>query len=300
MALEHLGDLKVFVEIVDRGSLVEAARSLEFTKNTVTRRLARLEERLGKPLLLRTTRTVSITEDGRRFYDHCRRILSEVLLAEEAIVDRDTLRGTLRVGIPTRLLGQPSLSLLDTFLQHRPSLQLQIIASDQPFDVLSQRLDVAIAVGPLPDSSLLQRRITTFADLVLAAAPSYCERIGRPDELRDLKQHNCLRFQTDRPQRTWPLLDRHGRVHDTLIGGNVSSNDSRVLDTAMHAGLGIGLIARSVLQDYQASGTLEHLLPDYQFTPFQVSLVYQGQTAHRRRLDPLLEILSSIVRTAWT
>jgi len=295
--IEHIGDLEVFAEIVDRGTLAEAARTLGATKNSVTRRLARLESQLGKPLLRRTTRSLSLTEDGRLFYQHCRRILSEVALAEDTVVDRGTLHGTLRIGIPSRLLDSASLQRIEAFLRGHPSLDLQVISSDQHFDLVEQRIDVAIAVGPQPDSSHLRRRITNFADLVLGAAPSYIERCGAPKRLQDLKHHACLKFQTDQPQREWPLVDARGKEHDVPIGGSFSSDNSQVLDTAMSAGLGIGITARAQLKERRAAGGLVPVLPRYRFAPMPVSLVYQRQGARGKRLDPVLDVLADIVKS---
>ncbi|MBV1859129.1 MAG: LysR family transcriptional regulator [Nannocystaceae bacterium] len=296
MLLEHLGDLEVFVQIVDRGTLAEAARTLDVTKNSVTRRLARLESQLGKRLLMRTTRTAALTEDGQRFYRHCQRILSEVGLAEDALVDRETLCGTLRIGIPGRLLLPTSLARIDAFLTEHPNLDLQVIASDQHFDLVEQRIDAAITVGPQPDSAHLRRRVTDFSKSVLAAAPSYIERCGRPHSLRDLKHHVCLRFQTESPQRQWPLVDNNGEEHEVPVGGSFASNDSRVLDTAMCAGLGIGLVAHALLRERKAAGVLVPILPRYRFAAMAVSLVYQRQGARGKRLDVLLDMMAAIVK----
>lgn len=286
----------MFVQIVDRGSLSGAARALGVTKNAVTRCLARLEEQLDKPLMMRTTRHVSLTENGRQFHEHCLRILNEVTLAEDSLIDRDTLRGTLRVSIPTRLLMAHQLSLISDFLIDHPNLELQIIATDQPVDLLEQRIDVAIAVGPQPDSTLLQRRVASFGNFVLAATPSYVERCGRPKRLQDLKHHQCLKFQPDQPQRQWPLIDSSGTEHDVPVGGGFSSNDSRALDTAMHAGLGIGFVAKSVLRELKETGALVPILPKYRVAPFQVCLLYQRQAARSKRLDGLLNMLATLVR----
>ncbi len=296
--LEHIGDLDVFVQIVERGSFTDAARNLGATKNAVTRRLARLEHQLGKQLLHRTSRRVSLTEDGRRFILYCRRILSEVALAEDAVAERDTLRGTIRVGAPTQLLLGQSLAPVGEFLAQHPHLELQVISSDQPFDLAKQGIDVAIAVGPQPDSVHLRRRITNFTEMVLAASPEYVERHGRPTSPHDLKHHTCLKFQTDAVQPQWPLIDARGRDHEVPVGGGFSSNDSRVLESAMFAGLGIGIAAKSVLRAAKAAGTLVPILPRHRFGAFPVSLLYRRETARTRRVQLTLAMLGEVVRTS--
>ncbi len=298
MRIEQLSDLEIFTQIVDQGKLAKAARTLGLTKNAVTRSLARLEAQLAKPLLLRTTRGVSLTEDGRRFYQHCKRILNEVEVAEDAIIDRDGLRGSLRIGVPTLLLEEFGLTLIDDFLRKHEGLELQVVASDQPFELLQQRLDIAIAIGAVPDSELLQRRLGALSSIRLAAAPSYFERFPRPKALRDLKHHDCLKFQSERPERAWKLVDSKGKLHSVPVGGGFSCNDSRVLSSALMAGLGIGIMANKRFKGFEAQGRLTAVLPRYRIAPFLVSLVYQRQSARDGRLDGLLETLGQLIEAS--
>lgn len=146
----------------------------------------------------------------------------------------------------------------------------------------------------------MQRRVASFGNFVLGATPSYVERCGRPKQLQDLKHHQCLKFQPNLPQRSWPLIDAQGTEHDVPVGGGFSSNDSRALETAMHAGLGIGLVAKSVLRDLKDAGTLVAILPRYRVAAFQVCLLYQRQAARSKRLDGLLNMLARLVKATMS
>lgn len=288
MALDSIEALRVFVQVVDSGGLSAAGRVLGLAPTLVSRRLARLEEELGVVLLQRTTRRLSITDEGRDFYRRCRRILDEVEAAtEELLPVPGQARGRVRAALPTVTASLGIMEAAAELLDEHPGLSLQLRFSDQPVDLLAGAWDVAVHVGPPPDSTHIARRIAHVSP-VLAATPEYLARAGIPTKPRDLWDHECLRFISERPQDTWTLVSGKGREQTVPVRGRFESDNSAALGEALRAGLGIGIRPQSEIEAGVEDGTLVHVLPKWRMAGIPLYLL----TPAGRRRVPRIRIFA--------
>jgi DNA-binding transcriptional LysR family regulator len=265
MALESIEAIRVFVQVVESGSLTAAGRVVGLSPTLVSRRIARLEEELGARLLQRTTRSQTLTEEGRLFYRRALRILAD--LDEAADVVRPTpgeARGTVRAVLPTIVRALDVMPSLNGFLEQHPGVSIQMAFSDQPVDVVAGGWDVAVHIGRPPESSHIARRLCRVMT-GLAATPEYLAVRGIPRTPQDLSDHECLRFISDRPQDHWVLVHDSGKEVVVPVVGRFESDNSAALADAMVASLGIGIHAGRALDIAMAEGSLQPVLPGWRF-----------------------------------
>lgn len=272
-------ELVAFVSAIDAGSLSGAARELRVPRATVSRRLARLEERLGVRLLHRNTRSLALTEAGAELHVHARAIVSAVDAASSAVRRGDEQpRGLLRIAVPPSGDGRFS-ELFLGFLERFPEVSLEIISSTLHEDLVSRGIDVALRASQRLDPGLIARRLST-TELIGAAAPAYLERAGIPRDVEALADHTCLvGFERgERPATHWPLRDG-GQIR---IVGRLACNDLRLLVDAAIGGHGVALLPRLLCGEALASGQLVQVLADQLGIGSQLALVYPD----RRFLKP--------------
>ena len=250
----------MFVQAVESRNLAAAGRTLGLAPSIVSRRLARLERSLGVRLLQRTTRSLSVTDEGRAFYRRCRTILSELETAEaELEPTHSRVAGRVRAVLPTSSVVHGLMEALDGLLNDYPRLSVQIRLSDHSADLISGGWDVATHVGAPTDSTHISRRLCRLSPR-LAATPEYLARHGTPETPVDLANHRCIRFGTDPKQDYWSVVDAEGMTHRVPIGGQVIGEDFVSVYSAMRAGLGIGPIPRGSLLRAEAEGALVEVL----------------------------------------
>lgn len=264
MAVESIVELRTLVAIVDSGSLARAAVLLNVTPNAVSRRLAMLEERLGRRLVHRTTRHLSVTEDGQRFLSRCRHILDELEEAERELAGSGAVRGTVAVGLHTDMVGPTLMHALRRGLEEHPQLRVRLRLSTTFLDPIRSGLDVAVHIGQPPDSSLVARPLGLLV-WCLAAAPGYVEQRGMPGTPGELVEHECLRLRRDGPETHWKLRRGRGQYRRFAVGGRFETTDGYTLRAALYAGLGIGVRLRSEVEVGIRGGTLTRVLPDWQW-----------------------------------
>jgi DNA-binding transcriptional LysR family regulator len=292
--LDGLEELRTFVTIVDAGSLASAAKKLGVTPNAVSRRLGLLEDRLGRRLIHRSTRRLSITDEGRRFHTRCRRILAEAEDAERELLGADDRESTLRLRIHSAMVSPSLMDELRDLLNSSPALRVQLRITTQFVEPIAAGLDLSVYVGRPPASSLVS---VPLGDLVwmLAAAPSYLDRRGRPRTPSDLIQHECLRVLRSSPETHWDLSYGKGPSQRLAIGGRFEVSDARGLSEALTSGIGIGVALQSELAYCVRTGRLEQVLPGWQASRPVFALLPKGRKnvpAVRR----LLEVLRRGVR----
>lgn len=203
--MDSLGSIGIFVRVAERLGFSAVARELGASPSSVGKAIARLEERLGVRLFHRSTRTLSLTTEGEKFLESCRRILSEVEAAESELTRASQEPyGKLRVSLPRHSgLFEPAIT---EFMQRYPAVELDLEFSDRLVDVIGEGFDVAVRTGVLADSGLKHRRLRTFRR-VLVGSPAYFARHGRPEHPLDLQEHSCLhyRFPSSGRLEHWPL-----------------------------------------------------------------------------------------------
>ena len=296
--LDSIAEVRVFAQVVDSGGLSAAARVLGIPPNTVSRTLSRLEEALGVRLLARTTRRVSLTEEGRLFYEHALDLLAASTKAEAAVRPAHAgLQGTLRVAVRTTTIQFGFMDALSQLLAEHPALRIQLMVSDGDVDLLASGIDIALRVGAQPDSTLVSRSIGAV-DFVLAAAPRYLVRAGRPHKPRDLSAHECIRALAARPQTHWRIEGPRGRSEDVLVMGRLECSDVRAQADAIYAGLGIGVRPAGEVRLAAKARTLERVLPEWRLEPIAVRVVQPpGRAASGRAsaIEAVVEILAAAV-----
>lgn len=260
-AIGRSGEMEVFANVVSRGSLSAAARDVGLSPSAVSRVIARLEERLGTRLLVRTTRAIALTPEGEDYHRAALRILRDLDESERQIADQGAPRGRLRVS-STQAHGRLVLiPLLKEFLTLYPDIKIDLSLTDTRIDLVEERADVAIRVGPLADSGLTARRLGASAR-VIVASPDYLKAHGTPQIPEDLLHHNIIGFNFRRANPNWPFI-RDGQPFTLEPTGNIEVNNGDTMVQLMREGIGIGRVGTFNVARHLADGSLVEILKDY-------------------------------------
>ena len=277
--MDRLTSLEVFSKVVDSGGFSAAGRRLNMSTTMVSNHVQALEDRLGARLLNRTTRKVSLTEVGRAYYDRCIQILADIEQADDvAGALQSTPRGTLRVYTATHIV-QFVAPVITEFLAAYPDVKVDLSMGERTIDLIEEGFDVAIRLTPPPDSSLIVRSLATWRH-VLCCSQAYIEKLGRPEQLSELAERNCLRH-VNYPYDEWRFVDRKGSPASVRVSGRLVSNSGETLRRAALEGVGIVLAPGFLLHDDLESGRLVRLLPEYRPVEFSMNAVYP----HRHHLS---------------
>ena len=269
-----------FVSVVEHGSVTGAAEKLGLPRPTVSKRLARLEERLGVRLLHRSTRRMKLTEQGELLYERARRVVHAVREAEAAVQRHDRVpRGLLRVLIPPRVPEAIFTRWLAEFLQTYPEVSLDVVSTEHHVDLVAEGFDVALRNGPVEDQSLMSRTLVVNAEIAVAS-PKYLEEHGTPQSAADLADHNCIVGYSGKnlPNPRWPLVAGGW----TPIGGKLMTNHVGLRLEAAKRHLGIAIVVDRVAKDLIDEGELVSVLPEIIGRRDVARLVYPD----REYLDP--------------
>ncbi len=294
--MDRFQTMAAFVAVAEENGFAPAARRLGMSAPSVTRAVSALEARLGARLLFRTTRTVGLTEAGRRYLADCRRILAEVADADrQAAGIHDAPSG--RVTVTASLLfGRDILMpLLLDLLDRHPALSVTTLFVDRVVHLMNEGIDVAIRIAELPDSGLSAVRVGQVRP-VLCASPAYLAARGRPEAPEDLGDHETIEFMHLASGGGWSFRhEGQGRAVRTGSRLLVNSADAAIL--AAESGRGITRVLSYMIAGQRAGGTLETLLDDYAPPPLPIHVVHKeaGQTSARVRavVDHLVEHLRS-------
>ena len=286
-----LENIRVFVRVVELGSLSAAGRQLRLSPAVVSHRLQQLERHLGARLLNRTTRQVQPTEQGLVYYQACQDVMEALERADSAIADAGgTPRGSLRVTAPLGFGRRVLAPLVPAFQAQHPEVDVRLRLSDHLIDLLQEAVDCAIRMAVLADSSLIVRKIAD-CPRVLCAAPAYLEAHGRPAVPEDLLEHRCLllRFAGSQQFR-WTLATPDGPV--TLpVAGPLDADDGDVLTTWALIGQGIALKPLWEVAGHLRAGRLEPVLPDFPPEPVTLAVLYP----HRRLLPAKIKAFADFM-----
>ncbi|MBC9207413.1 LysR family transcriptional regulator [Roseomonas aerophila] len=251
-------ELEVFAAVAQGGSLSAAGRALGLTPSAVSRRIDRIEARLGVRLMLRTTRAIMLTAEGHSYLAAARRILADLDESERIIADRGAPRGRLRVSAAFTHGRLCIVPLLADFVRRFPHILVDIGLTDTVVDVMGGEADVAVRFGPLADSPLTARRLGETGRSIVAS-PDYLARRGTPGVPEDLHRHNCLNFNFRRAEPTWPFR-RDGRDYALTVTGDIEANNGETLGQLALAGVGVTRIGNFGVVEDIASGRLVPLL----------------------------------------
>ena len=293
--MDKLAAMRAFVEIVDRGSLTAAAAALDRSLPTMVRTLASLEHAVGAALLRRTTRRMSLTEEGRVYLDRCRRILADVEQAEEAVGSgRSEPRGPLRVTAPV-LFGQMHVApAVIEFLRRHPGVQVELLLLDRVVDLVDEGVDVAVRIARLADSSMIAIPAGRIRRIV-CASPDLLRDSGEPARPEELATLPCVRFRGLTPGNAWHFEDG-GREIAVTVGGGFATNQASAAVDACVAGLGFGLFLSYQVEPQLLAKRLRRVLRDFEPPPIPVSLVYAESRLPSPRLRAFLDWMKERLR----
>jgi DNA-binding transcriptional LysR family regulator len=283
-----------FIAVVEAKGFRAAGQRLGVSHSAVSQALRRLEERLGVPLVRRTTRSVHLTEAGERLYSSVRPALDEVRAAVSAVGELgDQPRGTLRVhtaSVAETVIGEPFLA---GFLAEHPYVQLDLVVSDAPVDIVAEGFDAGIQLGEVIDKDMIAVPVTGDLRLVVVGAPSYFARRGAPKHPRELTGHDCLNWHpaADAPPYRWEFTE-NGRGFSVAVPARVLSTDAALNRRLAIAGLGITLSYEGHVRDALAEGQLVSVLNEF-CAPFPGYYLYYPQ---RRSASRALRALVEHVR----
>ncbi|MEI2298298.1 LysR family transcriptional regulator [Ensifer sp. MJa1] len=283
--------MRTFVRVAERGSLSAVARELGIGQSTVTRHLRELEEAVGVPLLSRTTRRVSLTDEGSRYYANSVQILRLVEQArDEARGNRGAAAGTIRVSC-TAAFGVLHVSrLIFAFQDTYPDIDVDLSLTDERVDLVREGVDIALRLGPLTDSSM-KLRVLGESRRLLVAAPSYLEPRGTPVSPQDLVGHEGIRMSNVAGSDVLSLQGPGGRSHQVPFAGRFRVDHGLAAREALAAGRGIAPAHRWLVDDLMATGRLVELLPDYSLPSVPLSLLIVPGRAGIVRVRMLVDFL---------
>lgn len=261
--MEEFSAIPVFVAVVEKGGFSAAARALGVSKSAVSKRINQLEKQLGVRLLYRTTRKLSLTEAGERYFEHAVRALQAAAEAEDAVAQlQGDPQGTLKISAPMSFGRLHVAPLIPKLLKRYPKLQVELVMDDRPTDLVAAGFDIAIRSGKMADSTLVARKLAPLRQ-VLCASPEYIAQYGLPSIPAQLTEHNCILFSYSSDNNIWTLC-AEGEPETVQVSGNYRVNNSEALIEALRAGIGIGRLPTFVAGPDLKAGRLVQLFDTYQ------------------------------------
>lgn len=291
--VDYFAAVKAFLQVVQAGSFVKAAQALNLPRNTVTKHIQSLESHLRVKLLNRTTRRISLTNDGSAYYERMVRVVDQWLEAESDLATAQARpHGRLRVDMGSTMATMLVLPALPDFQKRYPELQLDIGVSDRPVDLLSDRVDCVIRGGTLNDPSLIARRLGSLK-FVTCATPEYLAKHGTPLHPTDLESdHQMVRYFFAGTNRRLPVEFSRGEERIAVDASYfVSVNDSNALIAAALAGMGVLQTLLFMAEPHFKSGALTPLLEEWSMEPNPIYIVYSPNRHLSARVRVFVEWL---------
>ena len=254
--------MKVYCSVVENDSLAGAARSLNVSPSVVSKQLSALEDRLGVRLLNRTTRRISVTQEGTAYYESCKRIITDVAEAENAASSAHAApRGLLKITAPVTFAHRHLTPHLPKFLDMFPEVEVQVQVNDRVVDLVDEGIDLAIRISQLKDSSLIARRLAPNRRYI-AATPEYLEKHGTPNFVDDLKEHRLITWPPGNPLNDWHFLI-NGIERVLKVNGTIAINEGDGILTTLLAGGGLGMTQEFLAGPYVKEKKLVPLLEEF-------------------------------------
>lgn len=268
--------IKSFVRTVETGSFSAVAREMGTTQPTISKQIAALEEYLDVQLLVRSTRRVSLTDEGMRFYERCQFVLEALSEAESSVGKRQNPSGLLRLNCSVAFGQMQVLPRLKRFLDRYPDIKIDLTMSDRFVDLVEEGIDLAIRIGKFVDANLISQPLGTFR-FVAIASTAYLEKFGEPQLPADLLHHNCIIYTRQSTGNEW-----HFRGTTVTVSGNLLVNNSMALRDAVLANIGIGTSPIWAFSEKLQNQSVKVILTEYEPEPIPIQVVYR-----RGRFQPV-------------
>lgn len=289
--MDKFAAIRAFVQVVETGSFSDAASRLATGKSIISRRVSQLEKTLGVQLLHRTTRSQSLTAQGRLYYERAVRVLGDLDDAEQAVADASTgLRGRLRIAAPLSFGLHHLSAALNSFLNQHPGIELDLDLNDREVNLVEEGFDMAIRIGELPDSTLIARRLGTCR-FITCASLAYLQQHGTPGHPRDLAEHIGLHYANASLTDAWQFRDDSGSPTVTIPGIRLRANNGDALAAAATAGLGIVSLPTFIVADALRDKRLQAILNDYRRAPIGIHALFPPGRLMPRRVQAFADFL---------
>jgi DNA-binding transcriptional LysR family regulator len=292
--ITDLNDLRLFAEVVEHGSFTAAARALGVQTSKLSRRIRALEEELAVRLLSRTSRSLSLTETGRRFHQHCVALVAESKAAKDVVDQtRSEPQGTVRISCPVGLLNSGVSEIVAQYAEDHPQVQVLLDATNRRVDVIEEGLDFAIRVRlpPLENTDLAVRQLGLSIQ-ILVASPELAARHPALTLIESLKEWPTLSMASGGEKFVWNLVDAGGRATSWTHQPRLATDDLASLRIAALKGIGVAMLPRELVDSDIKAGRLRHVLPDLTSTPGLVHAIFPSRRgmvpAVRQLLDALV------------
>jgi DNA-binding transcriptional LysR family regulator len=283
MMRANLNEILVFMAVVDEGSFIAGGQAMGLTRSAAGKAVNRLEDRLGVRLLNRTTRALSLTDEGRVFYDRGLQILAAIDDAEASVAGRHgTPKGVLRLTVPDAFGRRVVLPLLKKYLEAWPDIQVEVNLTDRRADIVEEGFDLAVRIGDAPPDTRLVSRVVATYKAMLCASPSYIAARGEPLDIDDLAAHDCLIFSSRNRRQSWRFLGDDGAWVKAPGRSRLRLDSGEALRDAAVAGLGIAFLPDFLIAEDLAAGRLQQVLPDLGVEGVKIVTIYPT----RRLLEP--------------
>lgn len=272
--MSELEEIRVFVQLVESKSATLAAERLGLAVSAVSRRMKGLEERLGVQLVQRTTRRMSLTEQGQFYFERCRRILDDLEETEQRVRSSALhLSGNIRIAAPTSFGVAHLMPVIATFMHLHPDINVEIDMSDRKVDLLEEGIDVGIRLGELSDSTLKARKLGRFSHLV-CASPEFLLKYGMPKTPDDLSSFPALCYSNLANPGSWPYTDGKGLQGRAKVKARLAVDNGEAIREAAIAGVGIACEPTFIIYKAIERGLLTPVLTDYSWYGMDIYAIY--------------------------
>jgi DNA-binding transcriptional LysR family regulator len=288
--MDLLVAMRVYVRVVERGSMSAAARDLGMGQPAVSERIDRLEQYLGTRLLLRNTRKLSVTDVGAAFYERSKQVLESAADALTVVSGDQSLRGMLRIAAPHGVGEMILPSILHQMRKRHPLLKIELILNDRIVDPVTEGVDISLRLGDLGEGSFIARKLGHVSRM-LVATPTYLEQEGTPTSPGELADHPFLRVTGLFNNARLPLVSEDGQTELAAIDIAVSASHWRPLHAMLLDGAGIGVLQQPVCAEDLANGRLKRLLPGFVVPGFDLHALYPAIRPVPPRTRAILSLL---------
>ncbi len=295
--------MRTFVRVVESGSFSAVADELRATQSAVSKQVAALERALGAKLLVRTTRSLALTEEGERYFEQARRLVAEIEEAESGLIKGEgQLRGWIRVAASVGFGRLKLMPLVKSFMAAHPDVKIDLRLHDGFIDLVEQGIDVSVRIGNLLDSGLIARRIGTSHRMLLAHRDylrSLPQGVGPPVNPEDLQAHDCIVYTGLSNSNLWTFTagagasETKGTIKSIRVEGHIQTNSSEVQRSAVVTGMGIGYAPAWLFDVELASGEVVRLMPDWELPQSPIHLVSPPERKHSAKVRAFVEHISA-------
>jgi LysR family transcriptional regulator for bpeEF and oprC len=304
MSLKSLSNILAFARVAETNSFAQASYVLGLSTSAVSKAIARLEADLGMKLLHRTTRSLSLTPDGVRFYEGCQRLLVELNALEAEMQENiATPKGRLVISTTAAFGRLCLMPILEEFTSQFSEITIDVSFDDRAVDLAEEGVDIAIrtSAGLLEDSThIIARRLLKYP-LVTCGTPAYLARYGKPQHPRDLDCHNCLNFRNRTTGRLFPwFFSIEGKQEQHFVSGSAIFDDNEAVLRAAMAGIGLGQVPAFMVAEAFQSGAIEEVLPSYRPLEFPIWICYLDRRFVSKRIRTFVDFIHSKVETLRT